>query len=155
MRERGAMAARIPYRLVAASLLLAACANQAAPTPAAESSPPKFGMEVRASLPPAGTEATVPVPPVVGLEFEDAVNTLRASGLDFGSVYAQPAHGDPWSVIKQNPKPGTLMASGGRVNLILVLQGRPAERGGWSAVWCIPEADELDNPYCLGKLFKY
>ena len=109
-------------------------------------------MEVHASPSPA---AGVEVPKVLGMEFEEAVMKLRADGLEMGLVYARWDDRPLYSVIQQEPRPGSLLPKATPVTLILSLHQEPPPGSPTGLVRCKPEPDELDDPYCLGKLLKY
>lgn len=100
---------------------------------------------------PTAGEATVP--DVRGLPFEDAAKALLHKGFKFGSVVASADKKARWSVISQTPSPGVLVPTGSAVNLSLSLGPNPPEIVHQIA--CRPEEDELDDPYCVGKLLKY
>ncbi len=97
--------------------------------------------------------ADVIVPDVRGLPFEDAGKALLHKGFEFGSVVALADNRARWSVISQTPSPGARVPSGSPVNLSLSLGPNPPEIV--HQVACRPEEDELDDPYCVGKLLKY
>lgn len=58
-----------------------------------------------------------------------------------------------WSVISQSPRGGSLLEQGEGVSLTLSMGPHPPETVDQLA--CRPEEDELDEPYCIGKLIKY
>jgi hypothetical protein len=102
---------------------------------------------------PSGPPAAI-VPDVRGLVFERAVHRLWRSGIDFGLVFARQSPGRLWSVVQEDPPPGADTPRFGKINLVVAI---PHMHGATvnGTVRCKPEADELDDPYCLGKLFKY
>jgi hypothetical protein len=95
----------------------------------------------------------VTVPDLRGLPFEDAAKTLLHKGFEFGEVVAVADGQARWSVISQTPTAGVRMPKGGAVSLRLSLGPNPPEAVHQLA--CRPEEDELDDPYCIGKLLKY
>jgi hypothetical protein len=102
---------------------------------------------------PTGPPAAI-VPEVEGMRFARAVHGLWRSGIDYGLVFARESPGGLWSVIQEDPPPGADTPRSGEVNLVIAL---PHMHGAGvnGTVRCKPEADELEDPYCLGKLFKY
>jgi hypothetical protein len=56
-------------------------------------------------------------------------------------------------VIDQSPAAGSLLHEGEGVSLTLSMGPHPPEAVDRLA--CLPEEDELDEPYCIGKLIKY
>jgi hypothetical protein len=102
---------------------------------------------------PQGSPAAA-IPDVRGMVFEQAVETLWRSGIDFGLVFARPSPGRLWEVIEEDPAPGAATPPSAEVNLVLAL---PHTHGAGvsGTVRCAPERDELDDPYCLGKLLRY
>jgi PASTA domain len=104
-----------------------------------------------ASAIPAGTR----VPDVRRMEFEDAVIALRKLGMDFGFVSARKSAARRWVVIEQWPKPGAHPPSGRMISMIVSMGPDVGGLAGVGAVACKPEEDDIDEPYCLGKLFRY
>jgi predicted small secreted protein len=102
---------------------------------------------------PTGPPAAI-VPDVRGMVFEDAVHRLWRFGIGFDLVFARQHAGRLWSVIQEDPPPRTDTPRAGKINLVIAM---PHMHGAGvnGTVRCKPEADELDDPYCLGKLFKY
>jgi hypothetical protein len=109
-----------------------------------------------AASPPA---ETIPpgsrVPDIREMEFEDAVMTLRALGMDFGFVTARTSREELWVVIEQWPGPGARPPAEGRVSMIVSIGPEGRGVAGVGGVACKPEEDDIDEPYCLGKLFRY
>lgn len=101
----------------------------------------------------AGPPAAI-VPDVRGMVFPDAVHRLWRSGIDYALVFAREGPGRVWSVVQEDPAPGTNTPGSGAVNLVLAMPHMHGA-GPNGTVRCKPETDELDDPYCLGKLFKY
>jgi hypothetical protein len=101
----------------------------------------------------SGPPAAV-VPDVRGLVFAAAVRTLWRSGIDVNLVHARQSHAPLWSVIEEDPPAGSDTPGNGTVNLVLSLH-RMGGAGVLQTIACKPEMDELDDPYCLGKLLKY
>jgi len=138
---------------VASALLLAGCASKAG---TASSESPGFNagspMEVHASATEAGGEQ-VRVPDVEGEDWEDAAHTVLDAGFEFGNVVAVADRHPRWSVISQSPLGGSLLEPGEGVSLTLSMGPHPPEAVDRLA--CLPEEDELDEPYCIGKLIKY
>jgi hypothetical protein len=139
---------------VASALLLAGCASSADSRESGGS--PGFNaggpMEVHASA----TEAAggqVRVPDVEGEDWEDAAHTVLDAGFEFGNVVAVADRHPRWSVISQSPSGGSLLDQGESVSLTLSMGPHPPETVDRLA--CLPEEDELDEPYCIGKLIKY
>ncbi len=93
------------------------------------------------------------MPDLRGLPFEDAAKALLHKGFEFGSVVALADKEARWSVVSQTPSPGARAPAGSAVNLSLSLGPNPPEIV--HQVACRPEEDELDDPYCVGKLLKY
>jgi hypothetical protein len=140
---------------IASGLLLVGCASSAESSRASGGSPGSNAggpMEVH----PSATEAAgeqVRVPAVEGEDWEDAAHAVLDAGLEFGNVVAV-ADGHPrWSVIDQSPAAGSLLHEGDGVSLTLSMGPHPPEAVDRLA--CLPEEDELDEPYCIGKLIKY
>jgi hypothetical protein len=97
---------------------------------------------------------TLLVPDVVGLMFEPAVHRLRRDGFTLGRVFAHVSVRPISSVISQTPVAGSRQEPRIRVDLVLSL-GRVSGLGGNTIIQCRPEEDELDDPYCLGRLVRY
>jgi PASTA domain len=139
---------------VASALLLAGCASGAGTAGSGES--PGFNaggpMEVHASPSEAAGEQ-VRVPDVEGEDWEDAAHTVLDAGFEFGNVVAVADRHPRWSVISQSPSGGSLLEQGESVSLTLSMGPHPPETVDRLA--CLPEEDELDEPYCIGKLIKY
>jgi hypothetical protein len=139
---------------VVSALVLAGCASK--PGTEASGGSPGFNaagpMEVHGS-PSEVAGKQVSVPDVKGEPFEDAAHAVLDAGLEFGNVVAV-ADGHPrWSVIAQSPPAGSLLDEGEGVSLTLSMGPHPPETVDRLA--CRPEEDELDEPYCIGKLIKY
>jgi hypothetical protein len=136
------------------ALLLVGCASR--PGTQASGGSPGFNgagpMEVHAS-PSGSAGGQVSVPDVTGKAFEDAAHAVLRAGLDFGNVVAVVDGHPRWSVIAQSPSPGSLLQRGEGVSLTLSMGPHPPEAVDRLA--CRPEEDELDEPYCIGKLIKY
>jgi beta-lactam-binding protein with PASTA domain len=109
-------------------------------------------MEVHAS-PTEAVEEQVRVPDVEGEDWEDAAHTVLDAGFEFGNVVAVTDGHPRWSVISQSPTGGSLLEQGEGVSLTLSMGPHPPEAVDRLA--CLPEEDELDEPYCIGKLIKY
>jgi PASTA domain len=158
---------------VLVAVVLAACTAEAAPRPDggtdAERPAPATGMDGRPVAmirneppPPAGWTSTgeagpsgppaAIVPDVRGMVFADAVRQLWRAGIDFDAVHARQSDGPQWSVLDQNPAPGSDTPDSAAVNLVLSMS-RPTGTG--VMVRCRPSRDHLADPYCLGKLLKY
>ncbi|MFL5797818.1 MAG: hypothetical protein ACJ77A_07790 [Actinomycetota bacterium] len=129
------------------------------------------GMDVRRSAEPQGTRSGDPpgdaseepgptgppaaiVPDVRGMVFAAAVHRLWRFGIGFDLVFARKSSGTLWSVIQEDPSPGADTPRSGTINLVIAIP-HMRRAGVNGTVRCKPEADELDDPYCLGKLFKY
>ena len=139
---------------VASILLLAGCASSAE-TPASGESPGFNAggpMEVHAS-PTEGVGAEIRVPDVEGEDWEDAAHTVLDAGFEFGNVVAVADRHPRWSVISQSPGGGSLLEPGEDVSLTLSMGPHPPESVDRLA--CLPEEEELDEPYCIGKLIRY
>ena len=139
---------------VASALLLAGCASGSG-TEASSGSPgfnPAGPMEVHPSPTQAAGEQ-IRVPDVKGENWEDAAHAVLDAGLEFGNVVAVADPHPRWSVISQSPPGGSLLNEGEGVSLILSMGPHPPEAVARLA--CRPEEDELDEPYCIGKLIKY
>jgi len=139
---------------VASALLLAGCASRAE-TPASGESPGFNAggpMEVHAS-PTEAVGEQVRVPDVEGEDWEDAAHTVLDAGFEFGNVVAVTDGHPRWWVISQSPTGGSLLEQGEGVSLTLSMGPHPPEAVDRLA--CLPEEDELDEPYCIGKLIKY
>ncbi|TMK35408.1 MAG: PASTA domain-containing protein [Actinobacteria bacterium] len=104
-----------------------------------------------ASAIPAGTR----VPDIRGMEFEDAVTALRTLGMDFGLVTARTDTAKLWVVLEQSPGPGDQPSLGGRVSMTVSMGPGGDGIAGVGGVACRPERDDIDEPYCLGKAFRY
>jgi PASTA domain len=110
----------------------------------------EFASPPAARIPP-GTR----IPDVRGMDFEDAVITLRELGMDFGLVTARNDDEGPWTVLEQTPLPGSPPAADKRVSMIVSIGPGRAGISGVGGVACKPEEDDIDEPYCFGKLLKY
>jgi hypothetical protein len=103
--------------------------------------------------------ATVPpgtrIPDIRGMDFEDAVIALRKLGMDFGFVTARNDAEDPWTVLDQTPLPGGAPAADKRVSMIVSIGPQAIGISGVGGVACKPEENDIDEPYCFGKLLKY
>jgi hypothetical protein len=139
---------------VASALLLAGCASRAETPASGESLGFNAGgpMEVHAS-PTEAVGEQVRVPDVEGKDWEDAAHTVLDAGFEFGNVVAVTDGHPRWSVISQSPTGGSLLEQGEGVSLTLSMGPHPPEAVDRLA--CLPEEDELDEPYCIGKLIKY
>jgi hypothetical protein len=157
---------------VVLALGLTTCSQVGGPTSASprRTARPVSRMEVHAS-PPVSEEGSEPgeevasppaaeipqgarVPDLHGMEFEDAVISLRKLGMDFGTVVARPSTEELWVVLDQTPSAGGRPLEDGRVAMT-VSMGPPEGVGAPGGVACQPEEDDIDEPYCLGKLSRY
>jgi len=140
--------------VVASALLLAGCASSADTQGSGGS--PVFNaggpMEVHAS-PTKGAGEQIRVPDVEGEDWEDAAHAVLDAGLEFGNVVAVVDRHPRWSVISQSPRGGSLLGEGEGVSLTLSMGPHPPEAVDRLA--CRPEEDDIDEPYCIGKLIKY
>ncbi len=138
----------------AGALLLAGCASGGPRSGSGGS--PGFNaggpMEVHASPTEAAGEQ-IRVPNVEGEDWEDAAHTVLDAGFEFGNVVAVVDRHPRWSVISQSPNGGSLLEPGEGVSLTLSMGPHPPETVDRLA--CLPEEEELDEPYCIGKLIKY
>ena len=139
---------------LASALLLAGCASSA--DSRASGGSPEFNPGGPMEVHPSPTEAAgaqVRVPDVKGDAWEDAAHAVLDAGFELGNVVAV-ADGHPrWSVISQSPPGGSLLRQGDHVSLTLSMGPHPPE--AVDPLACRPEEDELDEPYCIGKLIKY
>lgn len=139
---------------VASALLLVGCASGAGTR--ASGGSPGFNaggpMEVHPS-PTGAAGEQISVPDVKGEDWEDAAHAVLDAGLEFGNVVAVADSHPRWSVISQSPRGGSLLGQGEGVSLTLSMGPHPPETVDQLA--CRPEEDELDEPYCIGKLIKY
>jgi hypothetical protein len=119
-----------------------------------EESGPEPGEEF-ASPPAATIPADARVPDVRGMTFEDAVIALRTLGMNFGFVSARTSDATQWSVLEQSPDAGAIPPAGGRVSMTVSMGPGGAGLAGVGGVACRPEEDDIDEPYCEGKLFRY
>jgi PASTA domain len=134
--------------------------SMAAPTETEEEteSDPESGPEPGEEFasPPA---ATIPpgtrIPDIRGMDFEDAVIMLRELGMDFGLVTARNDDEGQWTVIEQTPLPGSAPAADKRVSMVVSIGPEAGGISGVGGVACKPEEDDIDEPYCFGKLLKY
>ncbi|GEM_PF-330324 len=69
----------------------------------------------------AGRNVAVAVPNVVGTTVEAAKRILLASGLDLGSVGKQRVSGRAGRILNQNPRAGSRVARGSRVNIVVAV----------------------------------
>jgi hypothetical protein len=140
--------------VVASALLLAGCASSA--DTRASGGSPGFNaggpMEVHASPTEAPGEQ-IRVPDLKGEDWEDAAHAVLDAGFEFGNVVAVVDRHPRWSVISQSPRGGSLLEEGEGVSLTLSMGPHPPETVDRLA--CRPEEDEIDEPYCIGKLIKY
>jgi hypothetical protein len=139
---------------VACILLLAGCAS-GAETPASGESPGFNAggpMEVHTS-PSEAVREQIRVPDVEGEDWEDAAHTVLDAGFEFGNVVAVADRHPRWSVISQSPVGGSRLEPGEGVSLTLSMGPHAPESVDRLA--CLPEEEELDEPYCIGKLIKY
>jgi len=140
--------------VVASALLLAGCASSADTRGSGGS--PGFNaggpMEVHASST-EGAREQIRVPDVEGEDWEEAAHAVLDAGLEFGNVVAVVDRHPRWSVISQSPRGGSLLGEGEGVSLTLSMGPHPPEAVDRLA--CRPEEDEIDEPYCIGKLIKY
>jgi len=140
--------------LVASALLVVGCASSG--DSRASGGSPGFNeggpMEVHASSTKAAGEQ-IRVPDVEGEDWEDAASAVLDAGLEFGNVVAVVDSHPRWSVISQSPRGGSLLEEGEGVSLTLSMGPHPPEAVDRLA--CRPEEDEIDEPYCIGKLIKY
>jgi hypothetical protein len=95
------------------------------------------------------------VPDIRGMDFEDAVITLRKLGMDFGFVVGRTSPADAWTVLEQTPQPGDPPAHGGRVAMVVSMGREVSGVVGIGGVACKPEEDDIDEPYCAGKILRY
>ena len=102
---------------------------------------------------PSGPPAAI-VPDVRGMVFADAVHRLWQAGIGFGLVYARPSNRILWSVIEQNPPPGSDTPNSGEIDLVLSMR-LGGDNGPMASVRCKPTVANLSDPYCIGKLLKY
>jgi hypothetical protein len=102
---------------------------------------------------PNGPPAAI-VPDVRGMVFADAVHRLWQTGIGFGLVYARPSDRTLWTVLKQNPLPGSDTPNSGEIDLVLSMRS-PGSAGTMGTVRCKPTVANLSDPYCIGKLLKY
>jgi beta-lactam-binding protein with PASTA domain len=109
-------------------------------------------MEVHASPTEAAGEQ-IRVPDLKGEDWEDAAHAVLDAGFEFGNVVAVVDRHPRWSVIYQSPRGGSLLEEGEGVSLTLSMGPHPPETVDRLA--CRPEEDEIDEPYCIGKLIKY
>jgi hypothetical protein len=121
--------------------------------PSVESGPEPgetFASPPAASIPP-GTR----VPDIRQMDFEDAVISLRRLGMDFGFTIARTNHAAPWTVLEQTPAPGDTPTADGRVSMVVSMGPRAAGVAVVGGVACKPEEDDIDEPYCDGKILRY
>ena len=139
---------------LASGLLLAGCASSDDTQGSGGS--PGFNtggaMDVHAS-PTEATGDQIRVPDVKGEDWEDAAHAVLDAGLEFGNVVAVVDRHPRWSVISQSPRGGSLLGEGEGVSLTLSMGPHPPEAVDRLA--CRPEEDDIDEPYCIGKLIKY
>jgi hypothetical protein len=139
---------------VASAFVLAGCASSESTQ--ASGASPGFNaggpMDVHASPTEAAGEQ-IRVPDVKGEDWEDAAHAVLDAGLEFGNVVAVVDAHPRWSVISQTPRGGSLLEEGEGVSLTLSMGPHPPETVDKLA--CRPEEDEVDEPYCIGKLIKY
>jgi hypothetical protein len=102
---------------------------------------------------PSGPPAAI-VPDITGELFGDAVRHLWRAGIGFRLVHARASDRTLWSVIEQNPPPGSDTPDSGKIDLVLSMRSQE-NTGTGVAVLCKPTAANLSDPYCLGKLLKY
>jgi hypothetical protein len=95
------------------------------------------------------------VPNVRGMDFEDAVKTLRVIGMDFGFVVARTSGQAQWTVLEQAPTAGDRPPLNGRVSMVVSMGPSAAGVAGVGGVACKPEEDDIDEPYCQGKILRY
>ena len=88
------------------------------------------------------------------MAFGAAVHRLWRAGIRFRLVYGQASDAPLWSVIQENPTPGSDTPESAAVNLVISMHHELGV-GVTTTVRCKPEAQELADPYCLGKLLKY
>ncbi len=102
---------------------------------------------------PSGPPAAI-VPDVRGMVFEQAVRRLWEAGIDFGLVVARGSDETLWSVLQQNPPPGSDTPDSGAIDLVLSMR---AIEGSTETQLrqCDPTAAHLADPYCLGKRLQY
>ena len=106
--------------------------------------------------PPAATIAPgTRVPDIRRMDFEDAVISLRRLGMDFGFIVARTNEAEPWTVLDQSPAPGDAPAADGRVSMVVSMGPQGAGVAGVGGVACKPEEDDIDEPYCDGKILRY
>jgi hypothetical protein len=120
---------------------------------AASSGPPPGWIGGSGGPGPSGPPAAI-VPDVTGVVFADAVHRLWQSGISFRLVHARDSDRTLWSVIEQNPLPGSDTPDSGKIDLVLSMPVQ-GNTGTGVAVLCRPSAANLADPYCLGKLLKY
>jgi hypothetical protein len=95
------------------------------------------------------------VPRIRGMDYEDAVMALRVLGMDYGFVVARTSPEDPWTVLEQAPGAGDRPASDGRVSMVVSMGPSAEGVAGAGEVACKPEEDDIDEPYCQGKILRY
>ena len=157
---------------VALGISTVACSSEISTSPARQSpvdtgnrmdihasrSPSESGPEPGesfASPPASAIPAGARVPDIRGLEFEDAVMALRALGMDFGLVTARTDTAKLWVVLEQSPEAGDQPPRGGMISMTVSMGPGGAGIAGVGGVACRPERDDIDEPYCLGKAFRY
>ena len=102
------------------------------------------------TIPPGTT-----VPAIRGMDFEDGVMTLRAVGMDFGFVVARTSNAQPWTILGQSPAGGAAPPASKRVSMVVSMGPDAAGVSGIGGVACKPEEDDIDDPYCQGKILRY
>jgi hypothetical protein len=158
--------------VVGVGLWIVACSSETSTSPARQS-PVDTGnrMDIHASMslsesgpepgesfasPPASAiPAGTRVPDIRGMEFEDGVKALRTLGMDFGLVTARTDTAKQWVVLEQSPEAGDQPLRGGMISMTVSMGPGRAGIAGVGGVACRPERDDIDEPYCLGKAFRY
>jgi hypothetical protein len=95
------------------------------------------------------------VPDIRGMDFEDAVIALRKLGMDFGFVSARTSATKQWVVLEQWPERGARPPVGGRISMTVSMGPGGDGLAGVGGVACRPKEDDIDQPYCAGKLLRY
>jgi hypothetical protein len=111
--------------------------------------------ETFASPPASVIPADARVPDIRRMDFEEAVIALRTLGMDFGFVNARTSAEKEWVVLQQWPEPGARPPIGGRISMTVSMGPGGGGVAGVGGVACRPEEDDIDEPYCAGKLLRY
>jgi hypothetical protein len=171
----------LPLRAVPVAILIVASCSSSHPTAGLSPGPIDGGgrMDVHASMTPDGdagpsSEETGPepgetfasppartiapgttVPDIRGMDFEDGVMALRVIGMDFGFVVARTSHAPQWTILGQSPAPRAAPPASKRVSMVVSMGRDVAGVAGIGGVACKPEEDDIDEPYCQGKILRY